>query len=324
MTRINRRELIAGAAAWPMAARAQQAAMPVIGFLHNTSAAAIAARLAAFREGLNEAGFIEGHNVTIEFRWAENQLDRLPVFAADLVALQVAVIVANAGTTPAAKSATSTIPIVFVAGADPVEAGLVTNLNRPGGNVTGVSFSARLLGPKRFELLHELAPKPAVIAILLDPDNVVADLELRDIERAARTLSRDILIVKARTEAEINAAFTTIVQADARALFVGGDAFLTSRRRQITALAARHALPASYYSREFVEIGGLMSYGATETNAYRRGGIYVGRILKGEKPSEMAVELPTKYELVINLATAKALGLDISPKLLALADDVID
>jgi putative ABC transport system substrate-binding protein len=313
------------AAVWPIAARAQrQPTMPVIGFLNNTSASATSNRVAAFRQGLNEAGFIDGRNVTIEFRWAENQLERLSVLAADLVRRRVAVIAANAESTPPAKNATSTIPIVFIAGADPVESGLVANLNRPGGNVTGVSFIADALNPKRLELLHELVPKPAIIAVLVDPTGPIRDGVLREIEAAARMLGREIVVVKAGTEAEIDAAFAIFVQAGARGLFVGTGPFLTGRHQQITALAGRHALPACYGSREFVENGGLMSYGASSTDAYRRGGIYVGRILKGENPGDMAVELPTKYELVINLATAKAFSVDIPPKLLALADEVIE
>jgi putative ABC transport system substrate-binding protein len=267
---------------------------------------------------------IEGRNVTIEFRWAENQLDRLPALAADLVRRRVTVIVANATATVAAKAATTTIPIVFVSGDDPVDQGLVTNLSRPGGNLTGVAFINGPLNPKRLELLHELVPKPSTIAILFDPNSPTPDARLRDIEAGARMLGRDILIMKAGTENEINAAFVTIAQARAGALFVAASQSFPVRRRQITALAGRHGLPASYPSREFVEIGGLMSYGASAADAYRRGGNYVGRILKGEKPGDLPVELPTKYELVINIATAKALGLDIPSKLLTLADEIIE
>jgi putative tryptophan/tyrosine transport system substrate-binding protein len=278
----------------------------------------------AFRQGLNDAGFVEGHNVRIEFRWADNQLDRLPALTADLVRRRVSIIVANGTAASAAKAATTTIPIVFVSGDDPIDQGLITSLSRPGGNITGVSFLTSPLNPKRLELLHELVPKSAVIAILLDA-TVNPDTVLRDIEAAALILGRDTLILKPETEAEINAAFASIVrQPGAHALFVGTGPFLTSLRRQIAALAARHALPGSYGSREFVELGGLMSYGASPTDAYRRGGTYVSRILKGEKPGDLPVELPTKYELVINLATAKALGLDIPPKLIALADEVIE
>jgi putative ABC transport system substrate-binding protein len=327
--RMRRREFItlvggAAVAAWPLAARAQQPAMPVIGYLNSQEAAASSYQVAAFRQGLNEAGFVEGRNVAIEFRWADDQLDRLPALAADLVRRRAAVIVTSNATTPAAKAATSTIPIVFASGGDPVEAGLVTNLNRPGGNTTGVSFTASPLNPKRLELLHELVPKPAVIGLLWDPNGRDVEARLSDMEAAARALGRQILIVKAGTESEIHAAFATMVEAGAGALFVGAGAFHYSHRRQLAALAARHALPASFSLREYVVAGGLMSYGTRDTDAFRRGGLYVGRILKGEKPGEMPVELPTRYELIFNLATAKALRLKIPPKLLALADEVIE
>jgi putative tryptophan/tyrosine transport system substrate-binding protein len=324
---MKRREFITltgGVAAWPLAARAQQPALPVIGYLDSKVAAASSHQVAGFRQGLNEAGFVEGRNVSIEFRWAEGQLDRAPALAADLVRRQVAVIVVNNTFTPAAKAATSTIPIVFVSGDDPVAAGLVTSLNRPGGNVTGVSFTTTPLNPKRLELLHELVPKPAVIALLWDSNTRDSERQLRDVETAARALGRQILIVKAGSESEFDAAFATMVQAGAGALFVGAGAFYTSRRRQLVALAGHHALPASYPLREFVVAGGLMSYGASDTDAYRRGGLYVGRILNGAKPGDLPVELPTRYELVFNLATAKALRLDIPAKLLALADEVIE
>jgi putative tryptophan/tyrosine transport system substrate-binding protein len=309
------------AAAWPLAARAQQMAVPVVGFLDHTGAAASGNRVAAFRRGLDEAGLVEGRNVAIEFRWAEGQLDRLPALAADLVRRQVAVIVTNGTANAAAMAATSTIPIVFVSGSDPVESGYVPRLNRPGGNVTGVSFTTSPLNRKRLELLHELVPKPALIAVLWDSNSEALS---RDIEAAARALGRQILIVKAGTENEINAAFATFVQAGAGALFVGNGGFYVSRRRQLVALASRHALPASYQGREFIETGGLMSYGASDTDAYRRGGLYVGRILRGEKPGDLPVELPTRYELVFNLATAKALGLTVPPTMLTLADEVIE
>jgi putative tryptophan/tyrosine transport system substrate-binding protein len=271
--------------------------------------------------GLSETGFVEGRNVAIEFRWAEGQLDRLPAMAADLVRRPVAVIVVNATTMSAAKAATSTIPIVFVTGVDPVEGGLVTSLNRPGGNITGVSFTAAPLIPKRLGLLHELVPKPALIAALM---NSSSGANSRNLEAAAHALGREILIVKAVTESEIDAAFARIVEAGAGALFVDTSAIYNSRRRQLVALAARHALPASYARRESVIAGGLMSYGTSDTDAYRRGGHYVGSILKGAKPTDLPVELPTKYELVFNLATAKALGIVIPPKLLAIADEIIE
>ena len=326
---MRRREFItllggASSLAWPFGARAQQPAMPVIGYLNSQVEAASSYQVAAFRQGLSEAGFVESRNVAIEYRWAEGQLDRLPALAADLVRRGVTVIVANNTSTPTAKAATSTIPIVFVSGGDPVEDGLVTSLNRPGGNVTGVSYTSVPLNPKRLELLHELVPKPAVIAVLLDTNGPTLETQLRDIEAAARALGRQILIVKAGTESEIDAAFATIVQAGATALFVGTTAFYVSRRRQLVALAARRALPASNSNREYVVAGGLMSYGASDTDAYRRGGLYVGRILKGEKPGEMPVELPSKYELVINFATAKALGLALPHSLLSRADELIE
>jgi putative ABC transport system substrate-binding protein len=325
---MRRREFIAGlggAMAGPMVASAQQQAMPVVGYLDIKGAAGAAPEVAGFRHGLGEAGFVEGRNLApIEFRFAEDQRDRLPVLAADLVRRGVAAIVVNTPAAPVAKAATSTIPIVFVTAGDPVETGLVTSLNRPSGNLTGVSFTTASLNPKRLELLHELVPKPAIIALLWDPNIRNPERALRDLEAAARALGRKILSVRAGTESEVDAAFATMVQAGVGALFIGNGPFYNSRRRQLAALAARHALPASSNIREFVLAGGLMSYGASDTDAYRRGGLYVGRILKGAKPSDLPVELPTRYELVFNLATAKALKLDIPAKLLALADEVIE
>jgi putative ABC transport system substrate-binding protein len=317
--------LISGATAWPLAARAQQlATLPVVGFLRSTGAAGFAQLVTAFRQGLNEAGFVEGQNVAIEFHWADNQHHRLPGLAADLVRRQVAVIVGNTPSVRAAKTTTATTPIVFVIGSDPVRTGLVASLNRPGGNVTGVVFTTADLVAKRLGLLHELVPKAAVIAMLVDPNAPEIELQARSAEEAGRAIERQVLIVKAANERELNAAFATIVQAGAGALLVGGGPFFNSQRRQLVALAARHALPASYTRRDYAEAGGLMSYAASQTDAYRWAGIYAGRILKGEKPSDMPVELPTNFELVINLATAKALGLEIPPKLLALADEVIE
>jgi len=323
---MRRREFIAGlgAATWPLVARAQQPAMPVVGFLNSTTAAASTYQVAAFRQGLNKAGFIEGQNVAIEFRWADGQPDRLPLLAVDLVRRRVAVIVVNNASARSAKAATSTIPIVLVTGGDPVRDGLVASLSRPGGNLTGVSFTTGFLNPKRLELFHDLVPKPAVIAVLWDPNGRDAEALLRQMEAAARALGRQVLIVKAGTVSELDAAFAAIIQANAGALFVGTGAFYISQRRQLVAMAARHALPATYFLREFVVTGGLMSYGASDTDAYRRGGDYVGRFLKGEKPGDLPIELPTRYELVFNLATAKALKLEIPPKLLALADEVIE
>jgi len=325
--RLQRREfitLVGGAATWPLAARAQQP-MPVVGYLDSKTAAGGSDQASAFRQGLNEAGFVEGHNLEpIEFRWAEDRRDRLPELAADLVRRRVAAIVANAPAAPAAKAATSTIPVVFVTAADPVKAGLVTSLSRPSGNVTGVSFTTEALNLKRLELLHEVVPRPAVIALLWDPNTGEPERQLRDLEAAAGALGRQVLRVRAGTESEIGAAFATMVQAGVGALFVGSGPFYNSRRRQLAVLAVRHGLPASSNVREFAVAGGLMSYGASDTDAYRRGGLYVGRILKGEKPGDLPVELPTPYELVFNLTTAKALKLDIPAKLLALADEVIE
>src|SRR5215471_2608436 len=326
---MRRREFITllggAAAAWPLAARAQQPAMPVIGFLDASTAADAVYRVSAFREALKEAGFIDGHNVAIEFRWAENKFDRLPALAADLVQRQVAVIVGPNATMRAARAATSTIPIVFVIGGDPIASGLVTSLGRPGGNITGVSFGSTTLQPKRLELLHELVPPPATIAYLRDPNAPSFEIEARDVEAAARELGRNILNLKASSPREIDAAFATIVQSRAGALLIGNTALFGNRRRQLAALATRHGLPAIYSIREFVVAGGLMSYGASDSDAYRRAGShYVPRILKGAKPGDLPVEMPTKYELVISVVAAKALGLDIPPKLLALADEVIE
>jgi putative tryptophan/tyrosine transport system substrate-binding protein len=317
--------LLGGAAvACPLAARAQQPAMPVIGFLRSTSAAGSTHLVRAFREGLNEAGFVEGQNVAIEYRWADNQHDRLPGLAADLVRRHVAVIVGNTPSVQVAMTATAATPIVFASGSDPVGLGLVASLNRPGGNVTGVVFTVTDLTAKRLGLLHELVPKATVIAVLGDPNYVAIELQTKDAEEAGRAIGRQILFVKAASEREFNAAFATIVQAGAGALLVGGGPFFNSQRRQIVALAARHALPASYVLREYAEVGGLMSYGASQTDAYRRAGIYVSRILKGAKPADLPVELATKIDLVINLATAKGMGLEIPPMLLARADEVIE
>jgi putative ABC transport system substrate-binding protein len=326
---MNRRELITllggAAAAWPLAARAQQAAMPVIGFLDATTAADTVYRVSAFRDGLKEAGFIDGHNVAIEFRWAENKLDRLPALAVDLAQRQVAVIVGPNVSMRAARAATSTIPIVFISGGDPIASGLVTNLNRPGGNITGVTFGSGPLQPKRLGLLHELVPPPATIAWLRDPRGPSFEMEEKEVPAAAGELGRQLLALNAQSVGEIDAAFATIIQSRAGALLVGSSIFLNNRRRQLAALAARHGVPAIANIREFVLAGGLMSYGASDSDAYRRAGAqYVARILKGAKPGDLPVEMPTKYELVINVVAAKALGLEIPPKLLALADEVIE
>ena len=323
---MRRRELITllgAAAAWPLGARAQQAT-PVIGFLRSTAAAGSEPLVRAFRQGLNEAGFVEGQNVAVEYRWADDHVDRIPGMTAELVSRRAAVIVANGIAALGVKSATTAIPIVFTMGFDPVRTGLVASLNRPGGNATGVIFTQTDLAAKQLGLLHELTPKAATIAVLGDANQPELDMELRDIEAAGRAIGRQILVVKAASEREFNASFATILRASAGALLVRGSPLFLTRRRQLVALAARHALLASYPSRDYVEVGGLMSYGPDITDAYRRVGIYVGRILKGEKPADLPVEMATKFDLVINLATAKAIDLDIPPMLLARADEVIE
>ena len=325
---IGRREVLAAlsgaAAAWPLAAQAQQPAMPMVGFLRSTAAAGSEPLVRAFRQGLNETGFVEGQNVTVEYRWADDQDDRIPGMAAELVRRRAAVIVANGIAALGIKSATTAIPIVFTMGFDPVRTGLVTSLNRPGGNATGVIFTETDLAAKQLGLLHELAPKAATIAVLGDANEPELDLELRDIEAAGRTIGRQILVVKVGSEREFNASFAMILRAGAGALLVRGSPLFLTRRRQLVALAARHAIPAIYELREFVVTGGLMSYGPDIADAYRRVGIYVGRILKGAKPADLPVEMATKFDLVINLATAKAIDLDIPPTLLARADEVIE
>jgi putative ABC transport system substrate-binding protein len=317
--------LLGGAAAWPLVARAQQPAMPVVGFLRVTSPADSTHLVAAFRQGLKEAGFVEGQNVVIEYRWAEGQHDRLPALAVDLVQRKVAVIAATS--TPAAltaKAATSTVPIVFIIGADPVRTGLVASLNRPGGNVTGVTFTTVDLTSKRLGQLHELVPKAELIGVLLDPNLPEVDVEVRDVEAAARTIGRRVLVVKAASAGEFNAAFSTIVQAGVGALLVGGGPFFTSQRQRLALLSARHAIPTSYAEREFAVAGGLMSYGPSQADAYRRAGVYAARILKGEKAGDLPVDQATKFELVINLGTAATLGIAVPTALQLLADEVIE
>jgi putative ABC transport system substrate-binding protein len=329
---VRRREFIAllGASgmalsAWPLAARAQRPALPVIGFLRSTTATGSEYLVDAFRQGLKEAGFVEGQNVAVEYRWADNQLGRLPKMAADLVRRQVKVIVCNHPAANAARVATATIPIVFVTGEDPVKRGLVASLNRPGGNLTGVKFfSGSQLGAKRLELLVELAPKTAVIAVLVDPNYVGHAAELAEVEAAGRTLGRRLVVVKAATDGEFAAAFARMVQAGAGALLVGAGPLFTSQRRALVALAVRHAILAMYSQREHVEAGGLISYSASTSGACRQAGLYTGKILDGAKPSELPVLQPTTFELVINLKTAKALGLTVPPTLLARADAVIE
>jgi putative ABC transport system substrate-binding protein len=326
---MKRRELmllLGGAMTAATALRAQQKAMPVIGLLGSTSPGPLAPSVAAFHQGLSGTGYVEGQNVTIEYRWAENHNDRLPALAADLVGRKVDLIVSS-GSLPAAlaaKGATSTIPIVFTAISDPVAAGLVASLARPGGNLTGFSPFQFELMPKRLELLTELVPQARVIALLVNPDDPSAEGVIGDMQEAARTKAVQLPILKASTEGEIDAAFTTLVQLPAGALVVGPDPLFSSRRAQLVELASRHAVPAIYPWPELPAAGGLISYGANITALYRQAGIYAGRILKGEKPADLPVQQPTTFELVINLKTAKTLGLTIPPSILARADEVIE
>jgi putative tryptophan/tyrosine transport system substrate-binding protein len=306
------------------ALRAQQTAMPVIGFLSATSPGPLAPFVAAFRHGLSETGYVEGQSVVIEYRWAEGLYDRLPALAANLVDLRVDVIVASGSTAPrAAKNATSTIPIVFV-GSDPVLSGLVPSLGRPGGNLTGFSLFVDELMPKRLELLSDLIPQARSIALLVNPNGATTERTIRDLQEAARAKGVQLIILKAGTESEIEVAFGSLVELQAQALLVGADPFFNSRREQLVALASRHAVPAIYEWREFVTSGGLISYGPSLTSIYRQVGIYAGRILKGAKPADLPIQQPAKFELVINLQTAKALGLTVPQSILARADEVIE
>src|SRR5215831_2224025 len=326
---MKRREFItivgSAAAAWPFAARAQQPAMPVIGYIRSENFDETAQRMiAGFREGLKEAGYIEGQNVAIEFRSAQGRLDQLPALVADLVRRPVAAIVGSVPAAKAAKETTATVPIVFVYGGDPAKDGLVASFNRPGGNITGVTFLGGLVGGRRVQLLHDLAPQAGVIALLIDANNITSVTELNDLEGAIHALGLNSVVEKVASEREIDSAFATFAQQRAGALVVGNSPFFTSQIERIVALAARQALPASYQVREFARIGGLMSYGTSLSDAYRQAGIYVGRILNGTKPADLPVMRATKYELVINLKTAKVLGIEVPPMLLALADEVIE
>ena len=319
--------LIGGAAVWPLAARAQQTGMPTIGFLNGAYAASLAKAVSVFRAGLNDTGFVEGRNVAIEFRWAEGDYRRLPAMAADLVQRGVVLIIAGGGAeapTPAAKTATSTIPIVFSSGSDPLRSGLVTSLRQPGGNVTGVFVRTTELETKRLQILLEAVPAASAIGVLVNPTYPEVDRQVREIATTAKTLAKQIVLARASNEAGIHQAFATLAEQRAGALLVASDPFLFEQRRHIVALAARNALPAIYQWREFVEDGGLMSYGTTLTETYRVVGMYAGRILKGERPGDLPVVQSDKFEFVVNLVTAKALGLEIPPTLLARADEVIE
>jgi len=329
IAKLKRREfitLLGAAAAWPLVARAQQPAMPVIGFLSSRSPGESADLVAAFRRGLAEGGYVEGQNVSLEFRWGEGRYERLTAYAVELVRRAVTVIVTAGGdpAAQAAKAATATIPIVFVSGSDPVKVGLVASLNRPGGNITGVHMLILSLGAKRLGLLHELMPAANPVGILVNPNFADALTQLRDVEDAAQSLGLKLVVQKAGTEFEFETAFADLARQKAGAILVIADPFFTSQRVEIAALAARYAMPAVFELREYAAAGGLMSYGPDLADGYRQGGVYAGKILKGQKPAELPVEQPAKLGLVINLKTAKALGLQIPDKLLALADEVLE
>jgi len=316
--------LIGGAAAWPLAARAQQAAMPVIGFVRSESLADATNLVTAFRQGLKEAGFVEGQNVTVEYRSGEGQRERLQSVVAELIRRPVTAIAGNSVAMLAAKAATTTIPVVFASGGDPVQQGLVASLNRPGGNVTGIVFLSGTLGTKRLELLRQIAPQATAIGMLANPNTTETETERTDVQAAAQAIGMQLIVADVSSDRDIEPALAALVQRGVGALLVGAGGFMTSHRERIVALATRHALPAMYGLREFVAAGGLMSYGTSITDAFRQVGVYTGRILKGEKPADLPVMQSTKFELVLNLKTAKTLGLAIPPSLLALADEVIE
>jgi putative tryptophan/tyrosine transport system substrate-binding protein len=317
--------LIGGAAvAWPLGARAQQPATPVIGFLRSTSLAPFQKLVVAFGDGLKEAGFVAGQNVAIEYRYAENQRDRLPALVAELLGIPVAVLVVNSGAAAAAKAATTTVPIVVVAGADPVKDGLVASLNRPGGNITGVSWLGAQVGAKRLELLRQIVPKTTTIGMLEDLNSPGTEAERTDVQAAAQAIGLQLIIIDVNNDRDIETAIASFVQRGAGALLVGAGAFLTSKRESIAALAARHAIPAMYVEREGAVAGGLMSYGPSQSEAYRQAAIYAGRILKGEKPADLPIMQSTKFEFVLNLKTAKALGLTVPMIMQMTADEVIE
>jgi putative tryptophan/tyrosine transport system substrate-binding protein len=326
MSGMGRREfitLLGGAAAWPIAARAQPAAMPVIGFLNSTSPGSHAPMVAAFRHGLKETGYVEGRNLSIEYRWAEGQYDRLPALAADLIRRQVSVLAATSS--PAALAVPVTkIPIVFTTGNDPVKLGLVSSLNRPGGNVTGSTFFNNTLGPKRLQILREVAPNADVIAVLVNPRNQNTESDTVQMQFAARSLGVQLVLVPASNERDLDAAFARLAEQRVAALVVNSDPFFYSQRGLLTVLAARHALPAIYEVREFTAAGGLMSYGTSLPDAYRQAGVYVGRILRGESAGDLPIHQPVKFEFAINMKTAKALGLNVPNSMQLLADEVIE
>jgi ABC-type uncharacterized transport system substrate-binding protein len=326
---MRRREFISilggAAAAWPLGARAQQTPLPVLGFLRNTSAASSTNLVAAFRQGLKEVGYIEGQNLAIEFRWSDGRDDQLPIMAADLVGLPVAVLVAaNLTALVAAKAATKSIPIVFVTGDDPIQLGFVSSFNRPTDNITGISFYSGTLGTKQLELLHQLVPNAVLIGMLVNPNNPAADGQIAVVQAAAKTLGVQTRVATPRSENDVEPVFAGFAQQHVSAVLIGGDALFNSQRSRIAKLAAHHAMPTIHFAPEYVAAGGLMSYGASIADAYRQVGLYAGRLLKGAKPSELPIMLPTKFELLINLKAAKSLALTIPPGVLAIADEVIE